>query len=246
LQKIQEADRDLLQRLQTAQNTYKGEKTDQEQLQKELNTQKANLNSQKAAKAALLAVTKNSEKTYQSLLAQALAEYQALQGISAGKGIETEVGKVNTGGRIASMIDGPSCNSSNTHLHFWVRQSGEDKNPFNYLKGGTSYENCSGSSCGSSDGDAFNPGGSWDWPINPTIKFNQGYGYTWAVRYTWVGKIYSFHNGIDISGGSLEVRAVQNGTLYKGFYNAGACALKYVRVQHDEGDMSTYYLHVDY
>jgi hypothetical protein len=79
LQRIQEADRDLLQRLQAAQQNYKVEKTDQEELQAELKKQKENLNSQKIAKANLLAATKNDEKKYQQLLAEARAQLSAFQ-----------------------------------------------------------------------------------------------------------------------------------------------------------------------
>lgn len=246
LQKIQEADRNLLIRLQEAQTTYKGEKADQEELQITLEQQKKTLDSQKAAKAYLLTATKNDEKKYQQLLAQAKAEYEAIQAIIAGKGKETEVGPVNEGQRIASVIQGASCNSSAAHLHFIVRkEGGTTENPFSYLQGGVSHENCSGSSCGSSDGDPFNPSGSWPWPISPSIKYTQGYGSTWAVRNTWVGKIYSFHNGIDINSASSEVRAVRKGKLYQGSYNVG-CLLKYVRVDHDDSNLDTLYLHVNY
>lgn len=246
LQRIQEADRNLLIRLQTAQNTYKDEKGKQEELAKLLDDQKQALTAQKAAKANLLAVTKNDERKYQSLLAAALAEYEAIQGIIAGRGFETEVGKVNQGQRIASVIQGQSCNSSGSHLHFIVSQNGAAQNPFNYLRNGVAFENCSGSSCGSSDGDSFSPTGSWDWPISPLIKFSQGYGSTWATRNTYVGKIYSFHNGIDInSQASSEVRAVKVGTLYQGSYG-GRCLLRYVRVHHDEGGLDTFYLHINY
>jgi len=246
LQKIQEADRDLLSRLQAAQTTYQGEKTDQETLQKQLGEQKKTLDSQKAAKAYLLAATRNDEKKYQQLLAQARAEYEAIQAIIAGKGTETEAGHVSGGQRIANIIQGSSCNSGGSHVHFIVRKPGGiTDNPFTHL-GGIDYENCSGSSCGSSDGDAFSPGGSWPWPINPKIKFTQGYGYTWAVQNTWVGQIYRFHNGIDInSQSSSEVKAVQSGTLYQGSYNVG-CLLRYVRVDHDNSDLDTLYLHVNY
>ena len=79
LKKIQEADRDLLQRLQGAQNTYKGEKLDQEELQIQLEQQQATLNTQKLAKKALLDQTKNDEKKYQSLLAEAKAQLAALR-----------------------------------------------------------------------------------------------------------------------------------------------------------------------
>lgn len=239
LQRIQEADRDLMVRLQEAQNTYQVEKTDQEELQKELESQRANLASQKVAKNSLLTQTRNDEKRYQQLLAQARAEYEAIVAITAGKGTETEVGHVGEGQRIANVIQGSSCNSSGTHLHFIVRKpGGTTDNPFNYLKGGISYNNFSG-------GDPFNPSGGWEWPINPTINLSQGYGYTWAIQNTWVGSIYNFHNGIDVNGSSSEVRAVKGGTLYRGSYNVG-CLLRYVRVDHDDSDLDTLYLHVNY
>lgn len=79
LMKIQEADRDLLQRLQKAQDTYKEERVDQEDLQNELEKQKRNLDSQKQAKANLLAVTSNDEKKYQKLLSDARAQLSAFR-----------------------------------------------------------------------------------------------------------------------------------------------------------------------
>jgi len=86
LQKIQEEDRSLLSRLTEAQNTYKIEKTDQEQLQEELEKQRANLNAQKAAKNNLLAATQNDEKKYQSLLSQAKAQLSAFRRFVIGQG----------------------------------------------------------------------------------------------------------------------------------------------------------------
>lgn len=247
LQKIQEADRSLLTRLQETQTMYQGQKTDQETLQKQLTLQQQNLSSQKVAKARLLKDTQNSEVRYQKLLAEAKAEYEAIQSILAGKGKETEVGKVNAGDKIATIIQGSSCNSGGTHLHFTVSSGGVTQNPFNYLKGGVDHTNCSGSGCGSSDGDSFNPSGSWDWPISPKIKFNQGYGSTWAVRNTYVGRIYSAHNGIDINSDSADVKAVKAGTLFRGSYTgSGGCALRYVRVHNDDGGLDVFYLHVNY
>ncbi|OGM21560.1 hypothetical protein A2863_04265 [Candidatus Woesebacteria bacterium RIFCSPHIGHO2_01_FULL_38_9b] len=247
LQKIQKSDRDLLVRLEDAQVTYTHEKENQEVLKKELEEQKKVLGTQKAAKATLLEQTRNDEKKYQQLLSAARAEFEAIQAIIAGKGQEEEVGKVSQGQRIASIIQGPSCNSSGGHLHFIVSQSGNTQNPFSQLKN-IDFENCSGSSCGSSDGDPFNPSGSWDWPINPKVKFTQGYGSTWAVRNTWVGRVYSFHNGIDIdSGSSPEIRAVRAGTLYQGSYSGSSgCRLRYVRIDHDDSDLDTFYLHINY
>jgi peptidoglycan hydrolase CwlO-like protein len=248
LQKIQESDRDLLVRLEDAQTTYKDERVDQEELQYELEDQKTVLGAQKSAKANLLEVTRNDEKKYQQLLAQARAEFEAIQAIIAGKGQEELVGPVSQGDTIASVIQGPSCNSSGGHLHFIISQNGVTQNPFSYLKNGIAFENCSGSSCGSGDADPFNPSGSWEWPISPEIKYTQGYGSTWAVNNSWVGKVYSFHNGIDIiSKSSPSVRAVQAGDLYRGSYSgSGGCRLRYVRIDHKDSELETFYLHINY
>ena len=247
LQKIQAADQKLIERLDSAKTTYTNQKTELEDLEQVLGVQREELDSQKAAKANLLAVTRNDEKRYQSLLSAARAEFEAIQAIIAGRGDETEVGKINPGQRIASVIQGPSCNSSGAHLHFIVSKNGTTQNPFSYLKPGISHENCSGpGEC--SEGDPFNPSGSWEWPISPTVRFVQGYGSTWAVRNSWVGRIYSFHNGIDInSDSSSEVKAVSPGTLFRGsFAGSNGCRLRYVRVEHDTDDISTFYLHINY
>lgn len=86
LEKIQEADRSLLENLQEAQTTYKGEKQNQEDLQTELKKQQANLNSQKAAKNSLLTATRNDESRYQSLLSQARAQLAAFSRFVIGQG----------------------------------------------------------------------------------------------------------------------------------------------------------------
>jgi len=79
LQKIQEADRDLLVRLGEAQGTYEDERSSQEDLQKELQKQQKVLNNQKAAKNTLLAQTRNDEKRYQELLNEARAQLAAFR-----------------------------------------------------------------------------------------------------------------------------------------------------------------------
>jgi peptidoglycan hydrolase CwlO-like protein len=252
LRLVQSHDKKILFDVQSTKSDFESQKLLLEEKKKELDilkqkleTQKLSLDQQKLDKKYLLEVTKNDEKRYQQLLAQAKAEYEAIQAIIAGKGTETEVGKVQEGQRIASIIQGESCNSAGTHIHFMVTQNKSAQNPFNYLKSGIDYENCSGSgSC--SEGDPFNPSGSWNWPINPKIKFNQGYGRTWAVDHTWVSRIYSMHNGIDINSlSSNEVKAVRNGILYRGSYNVG-CTLRYVRVDHEDSDLDTLYLHINY
>jgi len=252
LRVIQIHDRKLMVQMETVRTNYADQRTVKEEKQAELEaakdkleSQKALLAQQKADKERLLEITKNNEKRFQALLAQARAELIAIRGILAGQGKEVEVGSVSEGQKIASLIEGASCNSSGTHLHFMVSQNSDTHSPFSYLKGGISYENCSGSSCGSGDGDPFNPSGSWNWPLNPSLKFTQGYGRTWAVEHTWVGRVYDFHNGIDIVSDSSEVKAVRAGKLYQGVYEGG-CNLTYVRVDHDDSDLDTLYLHVIY
>ncbi len=217
-------------------------KVELDQLKQILGSQKIELNNQKAAKQKLLVETQNNEQVYQGLLAKAQAEYAAIQGIITGAGTETKLRDVNKGETIAYVISGASCNSSGSHLHFIIQQDNNVVNPFNYLKPVDS-RNCSGSSCDSGDGDPFNPSGNMDWPLSPRIEMYQGYGSTWAIRNTWVGNIYSFHNGIDINGSSNNVYAIADGTLYQGSYNVG-CALSYVKLVHKDSNLVSLYLHV--
>ena len=251
LQAVQAHDREMLLAMEQTRTSYDEQKqlkekkqADLEELQKQLESQKKQLDTQVADRKRLLDETKGKEANYQKLLAAAREELEAILGILEGKGKEVEIKKVGEGERVASIIPTASCNSNGPHLHFMVTKDGQTFNPFDYLTG-ADYENCSGSSCGSGDGDPFNPHGNWNWPINPKIRFTQGYGYTWAVQHTWVGRIYRFHNGIDLQSPSLEVKAIKPGTLYAGSY-IGGCVLKYVRIHHDEGNIDTYYLHVNY
>jgi len=252
LKAAQNHDRQLMVLMEEVRINYDRQKQEKEEKQQELadlkaklDQQKISLGQQKESKKQLLALTKNDEKKYQELLAQARAEYQAIQAIMAGGGDEEEVGQVSKGDRIASVIVGSSCNSSGTHLHFTVANDSGSLNPFNYLKP-IEHKNCSGGGACSA-ADPFNPSGTWDWPFDPVITMSQGYGVTWAIQNTWVGRIYNFHNGIDITGGSTKVKAVADGTLYRGSYaGLGGCRLRYVRLDHKDSDLSTYYLHINY
>ncbi|MBU3928852.1 MAG: hypothetical protein KKB74_13690 [Bacteroidetes bacterium] len=250
LQSIQQNDRVVLLELQNSKDQHEQQKKIEEEkqaqaenLKKKLAEQNKALITQRQSKEELLRITKNDEKKYQALLTVAREEYAAIQGIIAGKGVETEIGHVNEGEKIATIIQGPSCNSSGAHLHFIIAENGSVKNPFNYLSN-IDYVNCSGAGeCSSAD--TFNPSGDWTWPINARVKFSQGYGMTWAIQNTWVGKIYQFHNGIDINSESAStVKAVKKGQLYKGSYSGwNGCVLPYVRINHDDSDLDTFYLH---
>lgn len=86
LQRIQEADRSLLIRLQKAQNSYIEQKDSLEDLQINLEKQRKNLASQKTAKNNLLTLTKSDEKKYQELLTQAKAELTAFRRFISAQG----------------------------------------------------------------------------------------------------------------------------------------------------------------
>lgn len=253
LKAVQANDRQVIFEMEQARTNYDAQKNIKEEkqgqvlgLQTELVAQKQQLNQQQAAKRKILEETKSDERRYQDLLARARAEFEAIQNVLAGKGTETEVGDVSEDQLIATIISSASCNSDGSHVHFTVVQGGSVQNPFNFLKS-TDHENCSGSGCGSSDGDSFSPSGDWNWPVDSPVKFTQGYGETWAIRNTWVGSVYSFHNGIDIFNDSHNVKAVKNGKLYRGSYvGSGGCTLRYVKVDHHDADIETYYLHVNY
>lgn len=238
LKKVQQADRDLLIRLQKAQNVYQTEKTDQEDLEGQLKIQLADLDTQKAAKASLLQITHNDEKKYQQLLAAARAEIDAIQNIIAGKGSESEVGSVSTGEKIASVIPGSSACSSGGHLHFEVAKDNIHQNPANFLSNHEINWNNQPDS-------PFGFGGSWPWPLNDPIRITQGYGYTYyAATLNYYGG--APHTGIDmVNNGDYTVKAVQPGTLYRGSIACGGGTLRYVRVAQSDG-YDTYYLHVNY
>lgn len=247
---------DAMERAESQKITYDEQKLLKKQKQDELEakrlkleTQKNEVAQKKSAEQRLLDETKNNEAAFQQKLAEAQAEYQAQQDIIAGRGQETEVGQVNEGDKIASMIYGKSCNSGGTHLHFTVAKDGYAQNPFNFLKSGVDYNNYTDSCAGVSQ-DSFNPSGAWNWPVSQAISFNQSFGLSSSLRCnSWVTSLYPSHNGIDIYNSSREVKAVRSGTLYRGSYyiKSNSCYLRYVRVSHDDdASISTFYLHVDY
>ena len=237
-------DRQLLYGMQKSKMNYDSQKdlkkekqTLQENLKKKLETQKATLAQQKQAKQELLEITKNDEKTFQQLLAATRAEMEAIQAIIAGQGEETKVGDVSQGERIASIIQGVSACSTGTHLHFEMADGKDIKNPFGYLKCVSFNDR--------SDGDNFSCTGSWNWPVDEPVDFHQGFGSdTSFIRSgtAW----YDFHTGIDINNPSAKVKAVKDGVLYQGSIACGGGTLRYVKVDHKDSNIDTYYVHVNY
>jgi hypothetical protein len=241
---MQVHDRKLMVQMESVRTNFEDQKTLKQQKQNELEAAKKKLESQKALlaqqkidKENLLRLTQNNGLKYQQLLAASRAEIEAIQGIIAGRGQETEAGKIEQGKTIASLIPGASPCSTGTHLHFQVVQGGDAKDPFAYLKNIGLADN--------SGGDAHSGSGGWEWPLNEPIKFNQGFGSATAAirsRTVW----YTFHTGIDIVADNLVVKAVKSGALYRGAIACGGGTLRYVRVDHDDSDLETYYLHINY
>ncbi len=225
------------------QKDLKEEKQEEmEELRKTLQVQEATLAQQKQSKQDLLKVTKNDEKKFQGLLAAARAEMEAIQSIIAGKGEETEVGEVGAGERIASIISGVSACSTGTHLHFEVVKDGAHNDPAGYLKSvDVDWDLCGWwPECDST----FSFSGSWDWPINGKPIITQGYGMTGYAKTGAYGG--GPHTGLDMVSDDLVIKAVKEGTLYRGSIACGGGTLRYVRVTHKEGGHDTYYLHVNY
>lgn len=237
---IRDHDRNILIALEKSRLDFNTQKETKEAKQKEIESLKRKLDSEKAALASsvaaknqLLIETKNSESQYQKLLAAAQAELVAIRGIIAGLGKEVQIRTVGEGERIASIIQGASPCSTGTHLHFEVAQGGSRRNPFDLLKNtNLIWDNAD---------PAQNGTGSWNWPLNDPIRITQGYGRTtYSSRYT--GDV---HTGVDMVTDNATVKAVRSGELYQGSMKCGSGNLLYVRVKQADS-FDTYYLHVNY
>jgi peptidoglycan hydrolase CwlO-like protein len=86
LKKVQDEDKRLLDKLIGAKITYEDQKKDQEDLQKTLQKQKSDLNSQKTAKNNLLSATKNDEGKYQQLLSSAKSQLDRFKNFTISQG----------------------------------------------------------------------------------------------------------------------------------------------------------------
>ena len=212
---------------------FEDKKKKVEILEKQLEQYTKQLEQEKAGKEELLRITKNDKSIYQRLLAQAQAE----RAIVLGGGKEIFLRNVNAGDSIATIISGISGCSTGAHLHFSVYQGTSVRDPNDYLSSKSfsySYDSSRYGYYGT-----INPRGSYPWPLDDPITINQGYGpHGYASRYPG-----GIHDGIDMEGGSLNVKAVRSGKLYQGIY--GGCSygpLNYAKVEHDDG-LITWYLH---
>lgn len=238
---IQEHDAALLFQLKATQNNFeerKGlreeKKITQEKLKKQLEQESSSLARQKKEKQVLLDQTKNSETVYQQLLAQALAEKKAVDQAL----IESvKIGPVKKGDPIAVVGNTgyPGC-STGAHLHFEVRKGGTWVDPGGYLSGKRVKDDQNG-------GETSLGSGSWDWPLEDTIRLTQYFGKTpYSWRYQYSGGI---HTGYDmVSTGSNIIRAPRDGDLYSSSQPCGSGSIIKIKyIDHGDGVLS-FYLHV--
>ena len=124
-------------------------------------------------------------------------------------------------------------------MHFEIGNNGVNVNPAGYLKS----KEVEWNTCWLGECDQFSFSGSWNWPINGKPIITQGYGMTAYAKSGAYGG--GPHTGLDMVSGDLAVKAVKNGTLYRGSIGCGGGTLRYVKVEQDN-NIDTYYLHVNY
>lgn len=242
LLQVQEEDTALYKQLQLTQMNYNDrrdtreeKKNEQEALRKQLEQHTRALAGQKKQKQALLDQTRNSEVVYQRLLAQALAEKQALERALVDS---VKVGPVKKGDPIGLVGNSgfPGC-STGAHLHFEVRQGGAWIDPSSYLGNKTVKDD-------QNSGSDWSVGsGSWSWPLSDAIRLTQHFGKTpWSWRYSYSGGI---HTGFDmVSTGGDVIRAPADGDLYSSSQSCGTSSIIKIKyIDHGSGLIS-FYLHV--
>ena len=240
MNRVQEEDAQLLVQLKATQNNFgerkatrEKKKLQQETLKKQQEEEQIKLERQKKEKQILLNETKNSESLYQSLLAQALAEKNAIDRARI-EGIQ--VGPVKKGDIIGIVGNTgyPGC-STGAHLHFEVQKNGSWANAEEYIQGRDVYDDQNG-------GRSRIGSGGWDWPLEGDIRVTQRFGKTpYSWRYAYSGGI---HTGIDMVSTNELIKAPKDGTLYSSAQSCGGGSIIKIKyIDHGDG-VTSFYLHV--
>ncbi len=249
---VKSRDQLILSEMATARIDYDNQKqakiTKQKQvedLKVQLTSQQKDLASQQQTKTNLLNITHNNELRYQNLLEEAQAELVAIQAIITGNGSEKEIGLVKESDIIAHIIPTASPCSTGAHLHFETTRNQVDVDPAGLL-GPRSVV------WSNSPDSPVTFTGSWNWPLNGTVRINQLFGITSFAKTGFYGYYDAArtqprpHTGIDMVNDDLNVKAVKAGTLYQGIIACGGGDLKYAHVRNKDDGYDTYYLHVNY
>lgn len=238
---VQEEDTLVYKQLQLAQINYnerkdarEKKKIQQEEFRKQLQQHTIELVSQKKEKQILLSETQNSEVVYQRLLAQALAEKQALERSLVDS---VKIGPVKQGDPIALVGNTgyPGC-STGAHLHFEVRKGANWIDPAAMLSRKTVSDLQNGGNWTLGDG-------VWAWPLSDVIQLTQHFGKTpWSYRYSYSGGI---HTGFDmVSTGGNVIRAPADGDLYSSSQNCGNSSVIKIKYIDYGGGILSFFLHV--
>jgi len=243
LQTIQLNDRKILLELQTSRDVHQEQKDLKQQKQEQLEGLKTQLSAQRVAlggqkqeKQNLLAATRNDEKRYQALLADAQRErqniYNAFLSIPDGERVPVKKGDV-----LGSM--GSTGFSTGPHLHFSVYHDpfriGDHENPTSYLNSKNLLHDAT--ACDDTPSEITRPigSGSYEWPMSDP-RITQCYGHTpWSWMYST-----NFHNGVDmVNKSNIAIRATDNGEAI--YYRGGQSAGNGVFIFHDNGKMTLYW-----
>lgn len=256
LQTVQIHDRELLLSMEQTRTSYDEQKalkekiqTELKKLQEQLVAQKKQLLTQSADKKKLLADTRGKESEYQRLLSQALSEQETILKLVQASVLKLSDGtKVEKGKEIALIGNsGYPCCSTGSHLHFMVTTGcqRDDKgfvkncnpvNPADYLKNqSVDYD---------SDVVRMDFKGDWDWPVD-NVRITQEYGMSYWARTGYYGG--KPHNGVDMTGKSMIVKAPKEGIVYRQSTSCGGCngkccaTVNFVALDHGGGVYSWYW-----
>ena len=224
LKTTQQNNRDLLIQLETVRTNFDIQKTQKAEKQEELSilkskldNQQKDLTNQKLAKASLLEITKNDEKRYQQLKAEAERELSSLLAARF-------VGKRQVKKGEALGIMGNTGYSFGAHLHFGLYELREENiSSWSYFN----------------DIDPNQYISQYQWPMSDPIRITQGRGVT-QYAYLYGDR---FHHGIDLVSPIKTIYSVNDGVAYF-FRNPSSSLGNHVKLFHPDGKM-TLYLHME-